>query len=170
MAPAAVLLSFESLLRWTGARFVHGKATAMEPEERRVRLEGGDAGLRSAGGGSWKRAGNVWRSGRTRARAGGAAGQEALRTRRHLTARLHDAAFWDGEERRAALRFVIVGGGLTGVELAGELADGLPAEARGLAIDPYEVEIVVMEAGRRLLPGLDERTTARPRPFWPASE
>lgn len=161
VAPSAVLLSIESLLRWTGARFVHGKVTAIEPEERRVRLEGGDRltydRLVVALGSELETFGVP---GVQEHALAVQPVQEALRTRRHLTARLHDAAFWDGEQRRAALRIVIVGGGLTGVELAGELADGLPAEARRLAIDPYEVEIVVVEAGRRLLPGLDQRTAA----------
>ncbi len=134
VAPSAVLLSIESLLRWTGARFVHGKVTAVEPEERRVRLEGGDRltydRLVVALGSELETFGVTGVREHTLAVQ---PVQEALRTRRHLTARLHDAAFWDGEQRRAALRVVIVGGGLTGVELAGELADGLPAEARRLA-------------------------------------
>ena len=160
--PAAVLLSIDTLLRWTPARLVQGKATAIDPERRLVQLEDGreldyDRLVVALG---------------SRIETFGVPGvlehaltvqpvQEALRTRRHLTARLHDAAFWDGEERRASLRFVIVGGGLTGVEVAGELADRLPAEARGLGMDPSELEIVIIEAGRRLLPGLDERIAMR---------
>src|SRR5690606_38378336 len=149
--PAAVLLSIDTLLRWTPARLVQGKATAIDPERRLVQLEDGreldyDRLVVALG---------------SRIETFGVPGvlehaltvqpvREALRTRRHLTARLHDAAFWDGEERRASLRFVIVGGGLTGVEVAG-----------GLGMDPSELEIVIIEAGRRLLPGLDERIAMR---------
>src|SRR5690606_770506 len=163
--PAAVLLSIDTLLRWTPARLVQGKATAIDPERRLVQLEDGreldyDRLVVALG---------------SRIETFGVPGvlehaltvqpvQEALRTRRHLTARLHDAAFWDGEERRASLRFVIVGGGLTGVEVAGELADRLPAEARGLGMDPSELEIVIIEAARPLLPGADARIALRAGP------
>ncbi|PZM08045.1 NAD(P)/FAD-dependent oxidoreductase [Rhizobium tubonense] len=56
-------------------------------------------------------------------------------------------------ERRKYLTTVIIGGGATGVELAGALADlshrTLKGEFRG--IDPSEMRIVLIEAGPRLL-------------------
>ena len=57
-------------------------------------------------------------------------------------------------EARGALTFVIVGGGPTGVELAGTIAelarDTLPTEFR--RIDTREARIVLIEAGPRILP------------------
>ena len=60
----------------------------------------------------------------------------------------------DPEERRGFLTFVIVGGGPTGVELAGALAElAKRALARDFrAIDPREARIALLEGGPRLLP------------------
>lgn len=55
-------------------------------------------------------------------------------------------------ERDRLLRFAIVGGGFTGVELAGELQSFLTSILRCYPqIDPKQVEIVVVESGERLL-------------------
>ena len=60
----------------------------------------------------------------------------------------------NAERRRALLTFVIVGGGPTGVELAGAIAEisrhVLVSDFR--AIDPRESSIQVLEAGPRILP------------------
>lgn len=64
----------------------------------------------------------------------------------------------DAEARAAALTFVIVGGGPTGVELAGAIAElarySLPKEFR--RFDPRQARILLVEAGPRLLPALPE--------------
>ncbi len=68
----------------------------------------------------------------------------------------------DEARRRALLTFVIVGGGPTGVELAGALAevarDALAHDFR--AIDPRQARIMLLEAGPRLLPTFSERSGA----------
>lgn len=60
----------------------------------------------------------------------------------------------DPAERRRLLTFVVVGGGPTGVEMAGAIAElgrlSLAADFR--AIDPRSTRIVLVEAGPRLLP------------------
>ncbi|HEY3172060.1 MAG TPA: NAD(P)/FAD-dependent oxidoreductase [Thermoanaerobaculia bacterium] len=60
----------------------------------------------------------------------------------------------DPERRRALLTFLIVGGGPTGVELAGAIAEisrrVLVSDFR--SIDPRESNIQVLEAGPRILP------------------
>ncbi|MGE5346580.1 MAG: NAD(P)/FAD-dependent oxidoreductase [Acidithiobacillales bacterium] len=60
----------------------------------------------------------------------------------------------DPLRRRALLSFVIVGGGPTGVELAGALAEIARHTLRGdfRAIDPSEAHVLLLEAGERILP------------------
>ncbi len=68
----------------------------------------------------------------------------------------------DDTERRRLLTFVIIGGGPTGVELAGALAElAKAALARDFRhIDPTTARIVLVEAGPRLLPSFPERLSA----------
>ncbi len=80
---------------------------------------------------------------------------DALRIRaRILTAFEKAEASDDPAEVRALLSFVIVGGGPTGVELAGTLAEisrhTLKGEFR--RIDPAAAKVVLVEAGPRVLP------------------
>jgi NADH:ubiquinone reductase (H+-translocating) len=68
----------------------------------------------------------------------------------------------DESERRRLLNFVVVGGGPTGVELAGALAE---VAKRALArdfrhIDPRAARIVLVEAGPRILPSFPEKLSA----------
>jgi NADH dehydrogenase len=71
----------------------------------------------------------------------------------------------DREEQRALLTFVVIGGGPTGVELAGVL----PEIARRVLrrdfrrIDPRSARVVLLEAGPRLLPAFPEPLAARAR-------
>lgn len=159
LPPEKVLLRLESVLRWHDVEFVQGKATELKLQERRVTLEDGreleyDRLVVALGS-------QVETFGVPGVREHALVVQpmsEALRTEQHVTARLYDATFLSGDERAAALRFVVVGGGLTGVEVAGELADRLPQEAQRLGLPADAVEVVIMEAGPRLLPSLDEQT------------
>jgi NADH:ubiquinone reductase (H+-translocating) len=68
----------------------------------------------------------------------------------------------DPERRRALLTFVIVGGGPTGVELAGAIAElahqNLPQEYRH--IDTRKARVVLIEAGPRILPSFAEDLAA----------
>ncbi len=62
-----------------------------------------------------------------------------------------------GDERRAFLTFVVVGGGPTGVELAGALGEmsrfTLARDFR--RIDPRLTRVILIEAGPRILPSFD---------------
>jgi len=62
------------------------------------------------------------------------------------------------EEQRDLLTFVIVGGGPTGVELAGAVAElarhGLAREFR--AVDPSMARVILMQSGPRILPSFPE--------------
>ncbi|WP_457795580.1 NAD(P)/FAD-dependent oxidoreductase [Methylocystis sp. S23] len=65
----------------------------------------------------------------------------------------------DMEERARLLTFVIIGGGPTGVELAGAIAElargALPPEFH--RADPRHARILLLEAGPRILPAFPER-------------
>ena len=69
------------------------------------------------------------------------------------------------EERHRLLTFVIVGGGPTGVEMAGAIAElakrALAADFR--VIDPTTTRIVLVEAGPRLLPAFPEELAEKAR-------
>jgi NADH dehydrogenase len=85
--------------------------------------------------------------------------EDALEMRRRVLLAFERAEHETDEAARAALMtFVIVGGGPTGVELAGALADiartVLVSDFR--AIDPRESTIVLVEAGPRLLPAFPD--------------
>ena len=68
----------------------------------------------------------------------------------------------DAERRRELLTFVVVGGGPTGVELAGSIAElsrfVLARDFR--AINPGAAEILLLEAGHRILPSFPENLSA----------
>jgi NADH dehydrogenase len=69
----------------------------------------------------------------------------------------------DSERRRALLTFVVVGGGPTGVELAGAIGEmsrfTLARDFRN--IDPKLTRIVLLEAGARILPSFDASLASR---------
>jgi NADH dehydrogenase len=69
----------------------------------------------------------------------------------------------DEAERRGLMTFVVIGGGPTGVELAGALAElARAALARDFRhIDPTTARIILIEAGPRLLPSFPERLSER---------
>jgi NADH dehydrogenase len=68
----------------------------------------------------------------------------------------------DPERRKALLTFVVVGGGPTGVELAGAIAElARFVLARDFeAITPESAEIVLLEGGERILPSFAEDLSA----------
>lgn len=69
----------------------------------------------------------------------------------------------DPDERRRLLTFVIVGGGPTGVELAGAIAElarhGLKGEFR--SCDPAEARVILVQSAPRLLPAMPESLSAK---------
>ncbi len=81
--------------------------------------------------------------------------EDATRIRRSILIAFEQAELTGDEaQRRRLLTFVIVGGGATGVEMAGAIAEiarqTLAADFR--RIDPRSARIVLVEAGPRLLP------------------
>src|SRR6516164_805616 len=89
--------------------------------------------------------------------------EDATTMRRRILVAFERAEDSDDEaERRRLLTFVIIGGGPTGVELAGALAElAKAALARDFRhIDPTTARIILVEAGPRLLPSFPPKLSA----------
>ncbi len=92
--------------------------------------------------------------------------EDATQIRRRLLTAFERAELAaDEQERRALLTFLVVGGGPTGVELAGAIAElarlGMEKEFRGF--DPASARVVLVQAGARLLPSFPEKLSAQTR-------
>lgn len=78
--------------------------------------------------------------------------------RRILLAFEHAEASEDAAEQHAQMTFIIVGGGPTGVELAGAIAElarfGMQRDFR--RIDPREAKVILVQSAPRLLPSFSE--------------
>ena len=86
--------------------------------------------------------------------------EDATRIRRRILSAFEQAELADDEnKRRQFLTFVIVGGGPTGVEMAGAIAEiARQTLARDFRrIDPRTSRIILIEAGPRLLPTFSEK-------------
>jgi NADH:ubiquinone reductase (H+-translocating) len=86
--------------------------------------------------------------------------EDATRIRRRILSAFEQAELTEDEsKRRQFLTFVIVGGGPTGVEMAGAIAEiARQTLARDFRrIDPRTSRIVLIEAGPRLLPTFSEK-------------
>ena len=92
--------------------------------------------------------------------------EDATRIRRSILEAFEQAELArDESERRRLLTFVIVGGGPTGVEMAGAIAEvARQTLARDFRqIDPRTSRIVLVEAGPRILPAFSEQHSAYAR-------
>jgi len=86
--------------------------------------------------------------------------EQAIALRNHILFRFERALCeTDPERRRQMLTFAIVGGGPTGVEFAGALAELIrgPLVKNYPALDPREMHILLLEANDRLLASFPER-------------
>ncbi len=83
---------------------------------------------------------------------------DATELRRRVLSAFEEAETAPAEERAALLTFIVVGGGATGVEMAGAVAelarDALSRDFR--EIDPSQARVLLIEAGPRVLPALAE--------------
>ena len=86
--------------------------------------------------------------------------EDALAIRRKILLALEQAETEnDAERRKALLTFVVIGGGPTGVEMAGSIAElarrSVSHDFR--SITPECSRVILIEAGKRLLPGFPPR-------------
>ncbi len=93
---------------------------------------------------------------------------QALNIRSLILQNFEEAAITNDKElRKALLNFVIVGGGPTGVELAGAIAELknhiLPRDYRDLI--PADMQIYLLEGGARVLPSMSEHASKKAARF-----
>jgi NADH:ubiquinone reductase (H+-translocating) len=89
--------------------------------------------------------------------------EDATRLRRNILIAFERAeTATDAEEQHRLMTFLVIGGGPTGVEMAGAIAElakmALAADFR--AIDPAMSRITLIEAGPRVLPAFPEKLSA----------
>ena len=92
--------------------------------------------------------------------------EDATHIRRSILSAFEEAELVrDDAERKRLLTFVIIGGGPTGVEMAGAIAEiARQTLARDFRrIDPRTARIVLIEAGPRLLPNFSEQHSSYAR-------
>lgn len=93
---------------------------------------------------------------------------EAMRCRNQILERLERACLTKNKEmRKRLLSFVVIGGGPTGVEIAGALGemkrDIVPREYTSL--DPSDVKIILVEATGRLLGTMSEKSSEEAKQY-----
>jgi NADH:ubiquinone reductase (H+-translocating) len=85
---------------------------------------------------------------------------DAIYVRNHTIDKLEEAAV-EPERAEELLTFVTVGGGLTGVEVSGAINDFVRDAARYYPeIDPKQIRVMLIEAGPRLMPEMNEELAA----------
>lgn len=83
--------------------------------------------------------------------------EDAHRLKNHVIEMFESAPSASGRERKDMLRFVIVGGGPTGIETAAELSDLIRKSMRRVYGGAKDAEIVVVHSSKRLLSGFSDR-------------
>ncbi|WP_334072277.1 MULTISPECIES: NAD(P)/FAD-dependent oxidoreductase [Paenibacillus] len=83
---------------------------------------------------------------------------DANRIHRHIEEKLAEYA---KSKNPADATILIGGGGLTGVELVGEIADKLPELSKKYGIKQEEVQLMLVEAGPKILPVLPDNLIER---------
>lgn len=83
---------------------------------------------------------------------------DANKVYNHIEGRIREYAQTKNE---ADATILIGGGGLTGVELVGEIVDNMPKVAKQYGVDPKELKIMLVEAGPKILPVLPDHLIER---------
>jgi len=86
---------------------------------------------------------------------------EAMRLRARVKQMFAECSHMEHEEKLLALHFVIVGGGPSGVELAGEMATYTRRLARKYGVPGSYITIDLVEAAPRILPALDPKVSEK---------
>ena len=78
---------------------------------------------------------------------------DAVKIQKHIENRIREYA---QSKNEADATILIGGGGLTGVELVGEIADKLPGLTKKYGVDASEIKLMLVEAGPKILPVLPD--------------
>src|SRR5690606_10104439 len=83
--------------------------------------------------------------------------EDAVRLREHTLRMFREAVQErNPQKRKEMLTFVVVGGGFTGIEMVGELAEWVPVLCKEFYLDPSEVTINLADMQPTILPILPE--------------
>ena len=165
LSPADIASPLRSVLsRQKNTRVLQGEVVDIDVQNRRLILQDGelpyDTLVVAAGSGSHYFGHPEW----AEAAPGLKSVEDALEIRRRVFQAFEAAEReTDPEKRRALLTFVVVGGGPTGVELAGALGElahhTLKSDFR--SFQPSDARILLLEGGPRILPAFDEALAKR---------
>lgn len=90
--------------------------------------------------------------------------EEAVALREHILRMFRTAVCQPDEKmRRALLTFVVIGAGLTGVEMMGELAEWIPELCDKFMVPRDEVRLVLCDALPKIMPVLPEKVAHKAR-------
>jgi NADH dehydrogenase len=166
LAPSDIAVPIRWLLRkQRNTRVVLGEVTRIDVTRRRVDIDNGNAFeeydylILAAGARHSYFAHNEWEA----YAPGLKTLEDALLVRERFLMAFEEAERTTDERARAALQtLVVVGGGPTGVELAGMMSTiartALPGDFR--RTDPSQARVILLEAGPRLLPAMPEDLSA----------
>lgn len=85
----------------------------------------------------------------------------ALRLKNHIQASLKRCVSESKDQQLRSAKFVVVGGGATGVELSASLITYAREYARSIQLDPSIVAVSLIESAPRLLPAMPEDVSKR---------
>jgi NADH dehydrogenase len=154
-----------ALRRATNMTVLMGEATALDAERRQLVLDDGehlhyDSLIVSCGAQTSYFGNEAWH--------GVTCGLKTLADAIDLRTRIYSAferaeRTDDEDERRELLTFVVIGGGPTGVEIAGELAiaakDTISRDY--VRISPRDTRVILLDAGERVIPSFSQRLSRK---------
>ncbi len=160
LSPSDIASPIRGILRrQKNATVLMGRVTGIDKAARRVDLDGGTVAYDYLIVATGARHAYFGRDDWEKAAPGLKKIDDATDIRRRiLTAFERAETETDPDRRRALLTFVVVGGGPTGVEMAGAIAElrrfALAEDFRN--IDPTQARVLLIEAGARLLPAFPQ--------------
>ena len=165
LSPANIAYPIRSIVRRSAnTRVLLEEAQAIDLEARRVTTTGGDIKydflIIAAGAGNFYFGHDEWED----FAPGLKSLDDAIEIRRRILLSFEMAEREDdASARHRLLNFVVVGGGPTGVELAGAIAEISRQVIVGdfRRIDPRDARVILIEAGPRILPSFDESLAAK---------